>query len=370
MGKIINPLANAANGLIQDAKTGLDQATNLATDLGHQVVQDVSAVADTVAANLPDASSLVDDIGRSGPLNSPSYVNGSGGPSGDGNASAGDSEFVTGYKDDLLSRAARIKALAEKFYKVSEDLDSKGHHWLWSNDTDVLASAKTINDMAKALAILASEIDSWSNSPNKDAIKKGSDAAKYVGYLLNAADFVVAAKDMELSIDNLNASKGEATVNAWADSMGNLFDKAGGLIDLIPDGAVPGFMKDYWKGLFSAPKNYIAAFKTIMKEHYDIVNEEGHVNTGDGQQAYNLGMAQTEWRGALTGIYVGAFTLPKNTAGQTLQEFMRKHQDEDGLDLYKAPLQAGKETLCHRIEANLAGDDPALEAWLSYVRKN
>jgi hypothetical protein len=151
--------------------------------------------------------------------------------------------------------------------------------------------------MAKALAVLASEIDSWSNSPNKDAIKKGSDAAKYVGYLLNAADFVVAAKDMELSIDNLNASNGEATVNAWADSIGNLFDKAGGLIDLIPDGAVPGFFKSYWKGLFSAPKNYIAAFKTIMKEHYDIVNEEGHVNTGDGEQAYNLGTAETEWRG-------------------------------------------------------------------------
>jgi hypothetical protein len=227
---------------------------NVAADVGNQVVQDVTAIGNAVAANLPDASSLVDDIGRSGPLNSPSYVSGNGGPTGDGNASAGDSEFVTGYKDDLIARAARIKALAEKFYKVSEDLNSKGHHWLWSNDTDVLASAKTINDMAKALAILASEIDSWSNSPNKDAIKKGSDAAKYVGYLLNAADVVVAAKDMELSIDNLNASKGEATVNAWADSIGNLFDKAGGLIDLIPDGAVPGFFKSYWKVCFPRPK--------------------------------------------------------------------------------------------------------------------
>jgi hypothetical protein len=118
LGKIVNPLANAAGDLVQDAKAGFDRASNVAADLRNQVVQDVTAIGNAVAANLPDASSLVGDIGRSGPLKSPSYASGTGGPTGDGNA--------------------------EKFYKVSEDLNSKGHHWLWSNDTDVLASAKTI----------------------------------------------------------------------------------------------------------------------------------------------------------------------------------------------------------------------------------
>ena len=157
-------------------------------------------------------------------------------------------------------------------------------------------------------------------------------------------------------------------MNAWADNVGNLFDKAGGLIDIIPSGALPGFITSYYKGLFGAPKNYISAFKNIMKEHYAYLNKEGHVPSSANQQAYDLGQAQTVWEGELTGVFVGAYTQPTSSEGQTLQQFMRKHQDEEGLDLYKAHLVAGKEALCHRIEANLHGDDPAREAWINYVR--
>jgi hypothetical protein len=330
-----------------------------------------AAAADVVQAvqSLPAGAALADLTG--GGLNSPSYVSGqapdtlSGGP----NASAGDSVFVTGYKGSLLDRVSKIKDIATGFYKTAGDIESKSSHWYnpFSKDSDMIASAKSINDFAKTLMVLAGEIDNWTGGPNKEAITKGSDAEKYVGNLLTAADFVVSCRNASLAVDQMDKEDSEAAVNAWADSVCDVFDKAGGMIGLIPSGALPGFMTDYYKGLFSAPKNYVTAFRKIMKEHYDYINKEGRMPSDAKVQAYDLGMAETVWEGALTGLYIGAQWQPKAKDGTTLQQFMTSHKDSGPVSLYKAKLEAGKALLVGMIDAEIPFDDPAHDAWVAYL---
>jgi hypothetical protein len=281
-------------------------------------------------------------------------------------AGAAVGNFAIEYGPKLATRVAGIKDVAKQFIALSDEISKKGHHWLSANDTDLLATAKVINDSGKALTNLATQIDSWAGSPNKDSIAKGSQAEKYVDNLLAAADFVIAAKNANLAVDNMNKATSEDAVNAWADSVCDVFDKAGGLIGMIPSDGLPGFITDYYKGLFSAPRNYVTAFRKIMKEHYARIDDEGHVPDPDKEQAYDLLAAKTVWKGELSGLYVGAAFRPKAKDGQALQDFMLKHRNEDGLDLFKAHLEAGKYALRSKVEALLEGDDPARDDWMAY----
>ena len=318
-----------------------------------------------------ESADLLNDTGAG--LNSPSYVNAQDpNPNlgGGGVASAGDSTFVTGIpKNGLIERSKAVIKAGQDLIKLGTDIEAKGKHYIRSNDTDLLATGKAVQDAGKATVDLGSAIDKWSGNLNESALKDADKANKYFGYVLKALDTVKAANAASLSLDNMDKKPSQESVEAWADNVGNLFDKAGGLIDLIPDGALPGFVADYYKGLFSAPKNYIAAFKRIMHAHYAAVDKDGEVDLGKGERARNWGTGTTEWEGKLSGVYVQAYFQQASAKAGTLQAFMKAHQDEDGLDLKTATLEAGKAALIHRVESNLAWDDPARAAWVSFLSK-
>jgi hypothetical protein len=369
----IQDAANTARVDLTDAATTVARTATNAIDTVGNVGSQVAATVSDLAAALPSAVDAALPAFNSGaPLSSPSYINARNPPSGltDGPvASGGDSFFVAGgYQTQFFSRAADIMKLAQKFYDIEDKLEKKGKGIIsWTDDDELIAAAKNVQGVADALTKLAKEIDAWSGSPNKDAITKGSKAVDYLGKFLNAMDAVRAVDQAQLAVENMEQKPNEATVEAWADSVGNLFDKAGGLIGMIPGGdALPGFMTDYWKGLFSAPKNYIGAFKTMMKAHYRAIDEVTGYSSAD-KQAYDLLEAKTKWEGELTGIYAGAFMQPKDQDDHTLQDFMDNHHKVGGVNLYKATLDVGRALLLSAIASEVSDTDPSKQAWTNYV---
>jgi len=302
-------------------------------------------------------------------LKRPSYVANSDGspPPEGGNASAGDSFFVTGaQKGSLVQSVKNLKAVADAINKVGTDLEKKGVHEYWFDDKQMLQSAKNLHATAGAILKLATALDR--GDVNKGTLDKGNTVIDYADKVMKAGEAVAAIRNLSLSSENLEKKTSEATVNAWADGVGDAFDKAGALIDLIPKGALPGFVTDYYKGLFSAPKNYIGAFKTLMKVHYGSIDKEAGISHAD-RQAEDLGKTGLNWEGDLTTLFVGGYVLPKSGAGE-FQRYMVNHRKEGGIDLYAADLQVGKAVLTTAIVRDISEDDPARDAWVTYVAQS
>jgi hypothetical protein len=228
----------------------------------------------------------------------------------------------------------------------------------------MLQSAKNLRDTAGAMLKLATALDR--GDVNKDSLGKVNNALDHGEKLIKAAEAVGALRNLSLATDNLNERVSEASVNAWADSVGDAFDKAGGLIDLIPKGAIPGFVNDYYKGLFSAPKNFIAAFKALMGVHYGTIDKESGISRKD-HQAEDLGKTGLDWEGGLSSLFAGGFALPKAKTGETFQRYMLSRRETEGVDLFTVTPYLGKAVLRAAIARDISVEDPAQNAWTSYV---
>jgi hypothetical protein len=298
----------------------------------------------------------------------PSYANNPNVPAGlqgDGAASAGDSFFVTGaQKATLTAKVKDIYAAADAINKIGTELEQKGTSKYWFDDKQMLQSAKNLHGTASAMMKLATALDR--GDVNKASIEKGNKALEYVDKVIKAADAVGAIRNLSLATEKMEEKTNQASVEAWADSVGEAFDKAGALIDYIPKGAIPGFVADYYKGLFSAPKNYISAFKTLMKIHYGAIDKEAGIS-GSSRRATDLGRTGLDWEGDLTSMFVGSYTQPRSKGGEELNRYMLKHRKRDRVDLFDVTLPVGKAVLTAYIESDLADDDPAKQAWITYV---
>jgi hypothetical protein len=169
-----------------------------------------------------------------------------------------------------------------------------------------------------------------------------------------------------VATNEMDKKPNQASVEAWADSVGDAFDKGGALIDLIPEGWLPGFITDYWKGLFSAPKSYITAFKAIMHAHYDNIDITAGVASGDHlveEPGHFLG--GVVWRGELSTIYQSAFFQQKSKDGSTLQQFMKNHQKTEGADLWQTKKEFGAAMLLGAISRD--APEEVKTSWAAYV---
>lgn len=352
------PARGDEGGLLGKVIHGAEDLAGDLTDLGSKVVKGVEEA--------------LDDGALSNQLKSPSYVNNPDTPpglQGGGTASAGDSFFVTGaQKGQLTAQIKNIYAAADSVNKIATDLEKKGVHKYWFDDTQMLQSAKNLHGAASALIKLGKALDR--GDPNKETLEKGSKALEYVDKAIKAAEAVGAIRSLSLATENLEKSTNEDTVNAWADSVGDAFDKAGALIDLIPKDAIPGFIVDYYKGLFSAPKNYIAAFKTMMKVHYGSIDKEAGISGGK-VKAEDLGKTGLDWEGDLSGIFVNAYFQPKSKQNEELQRYMLRHRTSEGVDLFKVNVAVGKAVLSAAIARDLESDgpdgDPAKDSWTAFL---
>ena len=299
-------------------------------------------------------------------VNRASYAARSDGRDSGPKASAGDSFYVTGaQKGSLTASVKSIQAAAEAIFKIGTDVEEKGAKKFWFDDKQMLQSAKNLHSTASGLVTLAKALDR--GDVNKVPLEKGSQALDYADTVVKAAEAVAAIRSMSLSTQALEDKTNEATVNAWADSIGETFDKAGALIDIIPKGALPGFAVDYYKGLFAAPKVYISAFKTLMAVHYGAIDKEAGLSHAD-LQAADLGGTGLDWEGDLTFIFSNGYTLPKSTgAVAEFQRYMLAHRKTEGADLWKVTVPVGKALLTTAIARDLSDDDDAKNAWLAYV---
>lgn len=347
---LLGGLAKKAGELVDDAK-----------ELGGKVVKGVQAALD-------DPSAFLDDSGRKA-----SYVANPDTPpglQGGGTASAGDSAFVTGgQQGQLLARAQGIYAAAAALDKTAKGLQEKGTHKYWFDDDQLLQSAKNLQATASAMVKLAKSIDGWAGDANKASLEKGSSALEHVDKVIKACEAVAAIRSLSLSSEEMAKKTNEATVNQWADDVGGAFDKAGALIDLIPKGALPGFVVDYYKGLFSAPKNYIAAFKTMLRVHYGSIDKEAGLS-GANHRAEDLGKTGLDWEGDLTGVFVNGYLLPKAKTGEEFQRYMLRRRKSENVDLFKVTVAVGKGVLMAAIARDLADEDPAKDAWVAHVGRS
>jgi hypothetical protein len=95
--------------------------------------------------------------------------------------------------------------------------------------------------------------------------QKGTLLASELGdSLINAGDAIIKINDASGQLKAFQDNPSKETAGARARSVGGLFDT---LANFVPD-VEPKFISDYWKGLLSAPKNYIEAFITMQNVYY------------------------------------------------------------------------------------------------------
>ena len=377
----------------------------LAHELTHTVQQ--GAAAPLGAQALPAGAVSRQMVQRDMPafnsgasLPSPSYVNGTPGSTltGGPTASAGDSNFVSGTtggpKKEGSNPLAAAKPAVEKINAGMKQFDgvAESVRKLKDGKADIKDDSNRVADtvigFSKGMNSLASGLDGLINKgANSDPLKQHANANDYADRVVKAANVAAQASEASGALKNFQDHPSLETANAWADSVTGLFTQAGGLLDNIPDGWMPGFIKDYYKGLFTAPANYVNAFKTLMNLHYgaidleaglehNVIGQVKHTQFAEepGRSKDKWGKSNIVWKGALVPVFISAHFQPRSAGGLTLQEFMHAHQKSEGVDLYDVSLAAGKALLLGAIlrdapeeVINVETGETLKQRWAAYV---
>jgi hypothetical protein len=311
------------------------------------------------------------------PLNQPSYVAGQA-PAGLGGPTAGVGEnfYATGYrKAQLLDSAARIVKAGKSFDSVAKTVSTKSQE---QKDHPLLTAAGTIKSFGDGMVALGQliegwtykdfeQIEEWKRSSNSQDLEKAGKALQVVDILINSLRTIQEIKTLEDKKEDLEKKPSLETVEAWADSVGNTFDAA----SKIPIPGLPGFMADYYKGLLSAPKAYIGAFKTIMHGRYNKIDDEADQPLIGYHQYARGGDESTSWKGELSSVFVQAWFEPKLSDGGTLPAFMKSHRKAFGTDLYDMKQSQGVVMLVGAISTEVTGleNDRTKTSWVSLLNR-
>lgn len=249
--------------------------------------------------------------------------------------------------DKLLKASAKINTIAA-------GIEKEGLNKYWRRDkAKTLGALKNLTDLSKSLVEIRNVL---SKAVETSTGRKTEAALRYASKLLSAADLLAKLTDDS----KLRALKKDPTdfdkAAAWASHVGDTFDAAGALLDFIPEGVLPGAVTATIKGLFKAPKNYIAAFTGILRVHYDRVDEAAGVSW----ETRRATVGEKEvWAGDLTGVYVDAhFIQPRG-----LQEFMTDNRKSiHGLDLWKVDEETGRALLATKLR-NEGGNS----TWIAFL---
>jgi hypothetical protein len=368
---------STASSAVQSVESAASSAVQTVESVATTAVEDVKAVGTAAMQGMTnlvgDPSNLTAQMPpfQSGAsLPQPSYVAGTakdslqGGPT----ASAGDSTFVTGaQKGTLLQKAGAIKSAAKGLLDAEAAIESQG-----KGDKSAIDTAKNLKSVADSMLHVANALDSVQGSENADALGAAGKASELGDSLINAADAIIKINDASGQLKAFQDNPSKETAEAWARSVGGLFDS---LANFVPD-VEPKFISDYWKGLLSAPKNYIEAFITMQNVYYGNIDKEAGLSksTGLGGVAF-IGHAATKrvsdgsWEGDLTDIYYPGYFLPKLADGTTFTGFMIAHRKTEGMDLWDTDIKVGKAALLTAISRDVPDDDPAKSAWMAHVGK-
>ncbi|MFO0746221.1 MAG: DUF4157 domain-containing protein [Myxococcota bacterium] len=186
----------------------------------------------------------------------------------------------------LLQAGLALGATSTGLIKKSNEDDAHEDTWL-ALSKDVSASSKEFLGLASAVAELKAE--EWVEPI--EAAGKGFEVATGALSVLEAAQAIANTE----ALDAFREDPNEATAEAWADGVTSAFETCGGVIDLIP---MPmSFIREYFTGLFRAPKAYVKAFLGIMKKRYAAIDDEAEVR---GDSHFDV------FEGPYTGLMVQA----------------------------------------------------------------
>ena len=359
-GGLLDRIEDGAQGLFNQAKAGAVGLIDDAVDLGKS------------ALNTIENADLRADM--SGKLNSPSYVNAQNpnpNLSGGGTASAGNSTFVTGQqKSTLLGKATAIRSAAKKLVDAEAAIESQK-----KGDKSAIDTAKNLKSIADAMYQVANAIDGVTGDDNAEVLKKGGKMLELGDKLIEAADAISRVNSANSELDAFQANPSKETAEAWARSVGGLFN---GLSKLVPD-VEPKFISEYWKGLLSAPSNYIEAFITMQNVYYGNIDKEaglsqsrgipGLRDIGLGGHAATKRVSDGSWEGDLTDIYFQGYFQPKLNDGKTFNDFMISHRKSEGMDLWDTDMRVGKAALLNAISRDVSDDETAKQSWMMHVGK-
>jgi hypothetical protein len=300
----------------------------------------------------------------------PSYVAGTPKDSlqGGGTASAGDSTFVTGeQKGTLLQKATAIRKAAQGLFDAESAIESQG-----KGDKSAIETAKNIKGVADSMLQVANALDSIKGGENAGALGAAGKASELGDGLINAADTIIKINGASGQLKAFQDNPSKETAEAWARSVGDLFS---GLAKYVPD-VEPKFISDYWKGLLSAPANYINAFITMQNVYYGNIDKEAGLSQSTGLKGFAfIGHEATKrvsdgsWEGDLTDIYYPGYFLPKLADGTTFTGFMISHRKTEGMDLWHTDINVGKAVLLTAINRDVSDNDAAKSAWIGHVGK-
>lgn len=271
---------------------------------------------------------------------------------------------LAGYPESMAPNAAKLASGAAKLVTVGQQLAKQGKG-VFFDDKAILNSAQSIIDTAKAITELGTGVTAMCKEGSRlksasEGLSKGADMTAHASRVVSAINLAASIADDSKLNDFLAKPDDPKKASEWAKHVGDTFTKASKLVDGIPDGLLPGFVVSYYKGLLSAPANYIAAFQAIMQARYDRIDAETGGSSADQKAVEG---EKVVWEGPLSGLFIGAtFVQPSG-----LQGFMLNNRTIGGMDLYQTPYSVGKSLLASAVQGSGQLTDDQRSGWLNYL---
>ena len=215
----------------------------------------------------------------------------------------------------LWKKAMQVRQVAGKLEKLGERLLVLGTPLL--GEKKYLEASRRVQAVAKGVIDVYKGCLDLTGSVN-DAVTNAGKLVDQAGKLIDAVDLIGDLFDDGPLDAFLADPQNDALAEQWAVHTAGIFTKAAGFIpDDIP--GIPSFILKMWKGLLSAPANYVNAFLNVMKAYKKRVAEKSGFDGYGGATYHDLGAVQ--WRGPLARLY--------RDAPEDLKTFMKDLRDRE-----------------------------------------
>jgi hypothetical protein len=257
----------------------------------------------------------------------------------------------------IAPNANKVKEAASKILDVATTVRKAGEHW-YGDEKDKLNMAANLTDMASKMTSAASAMENITRGLDGGKLEGSAEVLDKATKLLRAADFLASVNPNHPSLVAFKNDPNDFTKAAdWANHIGDIFGKASELIpDSIP--GLPGFIPQYFKGLLSAPKNYIQVFIALQQDRIRRIDSE----TGGSSAKERVSEGdRSVWEGPLSKLFYGAFFVEP----RGLQDLMIANRNIAGKDLWKTSQSYGKALILGAVQG--IADENKRQLWSNYI---
>lgn len=267
----------------------------------------------------------------------------------------------------LLAFANQLNQLSTKLNKAGDDIIF--------DDKDQLAAAATLADWAEKTTKAANSVDNWYTrfKGRKDTTKLGGTpqdnnraggAAKAIGHAksaLEVASLLEKLADQSTVKEFLGDIESKQKRQKWAKHVTGIFDKLGSALPGAIAETPMGLPLAMFKGYLSAPKNYLAAFNSVLDKHLGKLDKAANLDNYDVKLLDGFG-GPILWAGPLTNLYAGA----SNTLADFMRQTQKRLQKKLKINLWNEPYTRGLALLRAEIVTSSQSEDTKA-AWLQYL---